>query len=435
MYMWFLKKHGSEFLTDALTTHWQMEDYKLVIDNYKTMWHRTRRGGKSIGLTILGVFFSIIKFGYRANAGCVVWRAPFSDQLNQAKKWLKLNPFVTWISGDGDVEVIDSEYIDMSCLSSGKVASRGVSVFIMDEYKKVKNGSVMSGDAKEAYGMLAEGPNELKRMISASTGARLTEFHQQFLSGEWQYSRKPWTSCLWITQEFVDSERRGNAEDPWYVPQEYGCVWVARGGTAFRNVYIVDTRKKEVVFNESVFSFGEHPFFPTDWTFPSPRKAGCDFNDSAGHYVVVGSEDDEAIYINSEHVITTIAELKPFGAKYRLEIESGPFKINIQNARKCVQQGVKCTQRNWDKDTIAERFRVMMDKMVIIDRRQASYTLGNFQEAVFDDNAVESKLKKNTTQHGLDASLHMIHKTEYVVKRYKRKVYTMHDTKTYDSIF
>ena len=413
MYIGFIKFCGAEYLVEM--TFWQIADYNTVIENYKTIWHRTRRGGKSIGLSVLGVFFSLIEFGYRANAGCVVWRAPYSDQLDQAKKWMKMNPFVMWISGDGDVEVLDSEYIDMSCLGSGKVASRGISVFIMDEYKKVKKDSVMYGDAKEAYGMMAEGPNTHKRMISASTGARLTEFHSQFLSDEWKYCRHDWKECPWITEEFVESERRGNPEDPWYVPQEYECVWVARGGTAFRNVYIVDMKAKTIVHNEDVFDFGDHPFFPLNWTFPTARKGGVDWNDSAGHYVVVGSEDDEAVYLNQEYICTTVAEIVPFCKDYSIEVESGPFPINIANTKKLRDTGAHFLSKLWSdnkegKGIVSKRFRVMMDKMVIIDRHKASFTLGNFQEAIFDPASTISKLKKNTKQHGLDAAMHMIHK-------------------------
>jgi hypothetical protein len=414
MYLGFMQALGVKYLIDY--TQWQLEDYKTAITNYKTMWHRSRRGGKSIGLSVLAVFFSIIQFGYRANAGCVVWRAPYTDQLYQAQKWLKMNPFVTYIDkSQNDIYVLDSEYIDMSCLSSGKVASRGVSVFIMDEYKKVNTGSVMMNDAKEAYGMLAEGPNDQKRMVSASTGARMTEFFNQYLSDEWEYCVHDWRECEWITDDFIESERRGNPQDPYYVPQEYECMWVARGDTAYRNVYIIDTVEKTIVNNENTWDFGDHPFFPEDWTFPSARKAGVDFNDSAGHYIVAGSEDDEAIYVNSEHVVTTVTELKSYGRKYRMEIESGPFEINITNARKCREQGVRATHRNWDKDTIARRFRKSMDKMIIIDKRLAPYTLKNLMEAVFDQNARESKLKKQSDQHGLDALLHMIHRTVFKI--------------------
>lgn len=421
MYMGFLNKLGCEYLTEM--TDWQEVDYEMAISGFKTMWHRTRRGGKSIGLSVVAVFFSIIEFGYRANAGCVVWRAPYSDQLYQAQKWFRKNPFVTHIDKQSnDIYILDSEYIDMSCLSSGKVASRGVAVFIMDEYKKVNTGSVMIKDAKEAYGMLAEGPNKLKRFISASTGCRLTEFHNQYLSNEWDYSSHSWKDCHWITEDFIESERKGNPQDPWYVPQEYGCVWVARGDTAYRNVYIVDTDAKTIVFNENIYAFGDHPFFPLEWQFPTPRKAGVDFNDAAGHYVVVGSVDDEAIYVNEEHVVTTIAELKPFGAAYNMEIESGPFEINIQNALKCSQQNVKCIHCNWDKPTLANRFRMSMDKMIVINKKTANFTLGNLQEAVYDENARESKLKKSSKQHGLDAMLHMIHKTSYIIT--ERKIMT-----------
>ena len=63
-----------------------------------------------------------------------------------------------------------------------------------------------------------------------------------------------------------------------------------------------------------------------NFAFPKPKKAGVDFNDAAGHYVVTGSVDNDAIYVNKEYIVTTITELKPFGLNYEMEIESGPLR-------------------------------------------------------------------------------------------------------------
>jgi hypothetical protein len=419
-YLGMLETLGASYLTER--TGWQDEDYQAALGNYKTIWHRTRRGGKSLGLSVLAVFFSLIEFGYRSTKGKVVWRAPFRDQLEQAQDWLKLNPFVEYIDNDNNVEILMSQPIDMSCISSGKVASKGAAVLIMDEYKKIGKDLKMYKDAVEAYGMLAEGPVDFKRMISASTGQRNTLFHDQFLSGEWCYCRHPYKDCGWISEEFIESERLSNPEDPWYIEQEYECVWVARGGSAFRNIYIVDMEGKRVIHGAEQYKFGDHPFFPLNWQFPTARKAGVDFNDSAGHYVMIGSTDDEAVYLNQEYVVSSVAELKKFGDLYSMEIESGPFEINIQNAKKCVEQKVKCIHRNWDKDVIAARFRELMDKMIVINKHNAPITLRNLEESVFDETARDSKLKKRSDQHGLDATMHMIHKTAMPVKVYRRPV-------------
>ena len=387
----------------------QEEAYRMAVENYKTQWHRTRRGGKSMGLANLAVFYAIILFGYRANKGKVVWRAPYSDQLQQAQEWLKQNPFVMRISSENDVYILDSPTCDMGSLTSGKVASKGASVFIMDEYKKVNKGHKMYADAKEAYGMLAEGDNAQKRMISASTGQRLTEFHDQYLSGEWEYSLIPWKLCPWITEDFIESERKGNLQDPWYILQEYDCVWVNRGGAAFNNIYIVNMEEKTIINGADRWKFGDHPFFPLNWTFPQPRKAGVDFNESSGHYLVVGSVDDEAIYVNFERVLGTIAELKAYGHIYRMEIESGPFKMNMLCAQECRQLDIPCYEAVWTDILIAQRFKILRSKMIIVDYLTAQATLTNLEEAVFDENARESKLKKRPDQHGLDALMHMIH--------------------------
>jgi len=407
MYMGFLKALGCEYLCEM--TDWQMADYKEAITGHKTMWHRSRRAGKTIGLSNIAVFFSILNFGYRANKGKVVWRAPATDQLEQAQEWLRQNPFVMAITHENDVYILNSKPIDMACLSAGKAASKGASVIIEDEYRDVPKGYKVYDIAGRAEDMVAEGPNATRRMISASTGCRLTYFHNQFLSNEWTYCRHSYKECPWITDEYVEGKAKEHPEDPYFVDQEFNAIWVARGDTLYRNLFIVDTVAKTITHNENVYDFGDHPFFPLYWKFPEPRNSGVDFNDTAGHYIVNGSMDMDAIYLNEEHVVFTIAEIKAFSELYSMEIESGPFDINIQNAIKCANAGINCIHQNWDKETLAARFRVSMDKMIVIDRHKAAYTLGNFQEAVSDENARETKIKKSSKQHGLDATLHMIH--------------------------
>lgn len=407
MYMGFLRKLGCEFLAEM--TDWQEQDYRTALENTKTMWHRNRRAGKTLGLTNIAVFFSIIQFGYRANKGKVLWRAPATDQLEQAQEWLRQNPFVLWITITNDVHVFNSRSIDMACLSAGKAASKGAAVLIEDEYRDVYKGLKVYDIAGRAEDMVAEGPNETRRMISASTGCRLTYFHNQFLSNEWVYCRHTWKECPWITADYVESKRKEHPEDPYFVDQEFNSIWVARGDTAYRNIYIVDTVERTVTHNTVVYKFGDHPFFPKDFEMPPAQKCGVDFNDAAGHYIVEGSETELAIFINAEYIVFTIPELKPYTYQRSMEIESGPFEINMENAKLCRQYGIRCLHQNWDATIIAERFRRSMDKPIVIDRRLASFTLGNFLEAVFDSNARDSRLKKTSSQHGLDAALHMIH--------------------------
>ena len=181
MYMGFLNLLGCDYLTDM--SDWQEVDYRAAIEGHKTMWHRNRRAGKTLGLTNLAVFFSILNFGYRANAGKVVWRAPANDQLEQAQEWLRLNPFVMWINHENDVGVMSGKPIDMACLSAGKAASKGAAVIIEDEYRDVAKGLKMYDIAGRAEDMVAEGGNETRRMISASTGCRFTFIHYQINSG------------------------------------------------------------------------------------------------------------------------------------------------------------------------------------------------------------------------------------------------------------
>lgn len=365
-----------------------------------------------MGLSVLSVFFSIINFGYRANQGKVVWRAPKGNQLGQATSWFKKNPFIINVrKQEGFIDVLMSEAIDIKPMTEGNVASVGASVYIIDEAKKIHKGHKIYDEALESYGMFAEGDLEFKRMISASTGARLTLFHDQYESGEWDYSMHTYKDCPWITEEFVEGERRANPNDPYYVLQEYECVWVARGDTAFQNLWVVDMVKKMVTHGSEQYNFGEHPDFPVGWEFPEAENAGCDFNGpTTGQYVVMGSFDHKKIYLNREKVLFDLRDLIWYGDNYALEIEAGPFKINVEAGKECKRLGVKCIHKNWEKAIIAERFYLFTHRMIIIDLRACHFTLMNFQEAVTDPNATEHKLKKSSKQHGLDAAFHMAHK-------------------------
>jgi len=411
-YLGFIEKLGCDFIKDK--TEWQLEDFKKAIFNHKCMWHRTRRGGKTLGLTLIAVFYSLINFGWRANKGKVIWRAPHTDQLQQAQEWLARNPFVQYINNQNDVYVFVGRLIDMACLSDGKAASKGASVMIEDEYRDVYKGLKMYDIAGRAEAIVSEGLRDHTRLLSASTGCRLTYFHNQYLGGEWVYCRHSYKECPWITEEYVESIRKEHPDDPYFVQQEFEAVWVARGDTAYRNIYIVDTKAKTVTNNENTWKFGDHPFFPLNWQFPYENKGGLDWNDNAGHYLVLGSEDDEAIYCNREIVFRTVSELKAYSFQFDIEVESGPFEINIVNSRKASQIGCRVRYQYWLEQVIATRFKKSMSKMIIIDRWRCMTTLLNLNEAVFDENARESKLKKRPDQHGLDALLHMIH------KRFKR---------------
>jgi len=321
---------------------------------------------------------------------------------------------VMWINNENKVGILLGFPINMGSLGSGgKVASKGAAVLIEDEYRDVYKGLKMYDLAGRAADMLAEGPKELKRFISASTGCRLTLFHDHFLSGVWDYCRHPYQECPWITEEYVQSKAKEYPHDPYFVQQEFEAIWVARGDTSYMNVYVVDTKAKTVVHGTETFDFGDHPFFPVNWKFPEARKAGVDFNGpKTGHYIVMGSEDDEAIYVNKEAVVFSINELKPYGLSYNMEIESGPL-FNIPFAEECTQKNVNCIHQSWDKLTIARRFKNSRLKMIIIDKYGAPFTLTNLEEAVDDANQRTPMLKKSPNQHGLDAMFHMTHKSSY----------------------
>ena len=252
MYLAFLYKFADRPGTPdkyrlALWTRWQIKDMEMAIHNPKIdvrkialeiAWLYTRRGGKTRGLTIIAVFFSLI--GYQ-----VAWRAPHGEQLKKAGFWFNANPFVqaVMIKSTNIIRVYNSLNISIAPMTAGRVAGGDCDVLIYDEggwiYKHLK--------AYEFF--LASRPmvsnSEFKHVINASTPARDTAFQDEWdeiEKLEIEYDTKLTAEhdaddCPWITPEFIESESKKYPK--WYIEMNYFCKWTVPYGAVFEKIILV----------------------------------------------------------------------------------------------------------------------------------------------------------------------------------------------------
>ena len=123
---------------------------------------------------------------------------------------------------------------------------------------------------------------QYRHIIHASTPARNTAFHEEWENLqdlEIKYNTRftslhPHEDCHWITEEWIEMEREKNSDTPWYVDQNYNCMFVVYGGAVFTNV---------IALGDAHF-----PEFPYGYLEGiQPRYAGVDFNgDVVGHYLI-----------------------------------------------------------------------------------------------------------------------------------------------------
>ncbi|MCP4648566.1 MAG: hypothetical protein GY853_00615, partial [PVC group bacterium] len=279
-------------------TDWQVADMIMSLYNpeidpsreaLETLWNYTRRGGKSRGLTIIAVFFALLGLQ-------VVWRAPHSDQLIQAADWFSMNPFVESqkIRTQFRVQIFGSPEISVAVLSEGRIASREADVLIYDE-----GGSIMSWHQnfdyyKNSRPMIAASKN--KYVIHASTDCQGSVFNEEYKSlinkqhhlNTRFVSVHTWQDTTWITEEWIEQEKKAHLDCSWYIDQNYNCIAVVRGGRIFNNLIVVGDANQP-----------SYPFGCLDEM--NPRFAGVDFNgENVGHYVVLCDYDDDYVYVLEE---------------------------------------------------------------------------------------------------------------------------------------
>jgi len=403
-YLGFLKTFAPERY--RLFTNWQREDMEMSIYNptinterevLETAWNYSRRGGKSQKLTVLGVFFSVI-------GKLVIWRSPHADQLGQASQWFVMNPFVkkVAINSLNKVEVYGSPDINISVLSAGKVASREADILIYDEGGWVFKHLALYEFYKASRPMVAA--SQYRHIIHASTPARNTAFHE-----EWENlqdleiklntrftSLHTYEDCTWITEEWVAMEREKNSDTPWYVDQNYNCMFVVYGGAVFTNV---------IPLGDAHF-----PDFPYGYLDKMQSKyGGVDFNgEVVGHYLIKIDYNDNFVFVLEEKKFNDLSELMDGElSKLSIEVEDGQFNIPFCNDLR--RMGFAGIYQEWSRDKKHVRVQELRNRVIIIDKLKCPLTYKNLMEASYDQKERLPKLEKRTDQHGLDGLLHAIH--------------------------
>jgi len=404
MYLGFVKTFSPERY--RLFTKWQREDMEMSIYNplintkrevLETAWNYSRRGGKSRGLTVLAVFFSLI-------GKLVIWRSPHADQLGQASQWFNMNPFVKKVSINNlnKVEVYGSPDINISVLSAGKVASREADVLIYDEGGWVFKHLALYEFYKASRPMVAA--SGYRHIIHASTPARNTAFHE-----EWQnlqnleiklntkfVSTHKHDDCDWITDEWIEMEREKNSDTPWYVDQNYNCMFVVYGGAVFTNIIALGDAH-----------FPEFPYGSLDHI--KARYGGVDFNgDVVGHYLVKIDYNDNFVFVLEEKKFTDLKDLLDDSlGRISIEVEDGQF--NIPFCLDLRRMGFAGLYQQWSRDKKHTRVQELRNRVIVIDKLKCPLTYRNLMEASYDQGERLPKLEKRTDQHGLDGLLHAIH--------------------------
>lgn len=418
-YIGFLKQFAYTTATDDTYrkfTKWQIAD--LIMSTYnehidtkvsilETLWRWSRRIGKSQKLTALAVFGALMDFK-------VVWRATFTDQLQQASEWFNMNPFVSEnrITNLNRIGVFASPNINISVLSEAKVASRGADWIFYDE-----GGMCLKDHKKHEYyemsrGMIMDSQNA--RITHASTPALFTVFHDvsQALERE-EYSlntklqsHHPWHHSTWITKQKIERERALHADCPWYIQQNYGADWVSYGGKMFDNIILqgdpLGPRNKDgtLQFYNGFLEKMHRENRPNNW--------GVDFNGKNTQHFRIGiAYNDYYVYVLEETRFLNLLELDELEGS--VEVEDGQF--NIQFTDQCKRLGLNVKYQAWNEYEKQARVEQLNKRKCIISKRISPVVYKNMVEGILDPKSRLPKLKKTPDQHGIDGLLHAIHKS------------------------
>lgn len=413
LYWRFLKTYADPRLTEC--TPQQQQSYYISITEPESIDWRTRRGGKSLAFAVMGPFFSLIEFG--KYEGQVVYRCPYSDQLTQFSQWLKKNPFVDKVSlrSRHEADIIDSLPINADKLSDATSASKGASVFLNDESKKIEIGSALQDYYLETRGIFIEDAPEKKRIMHKSTGGGLSQFEldverlteKQERLNRLLVMRIPWQDCPWITQESIDEEMKMNLDAPWYVDQEYNCINTPRGGTFF------NPARLHILGNPHEFPMNyleEHGL--------SPNVAGLDWNgEIVGHIMEVGYFDNQQLFIMEEITFKTVAEVNNWirtHPRITVEVEGRPKKdgYNAGFSDHLATLGATCSYQSWQVDeggSLKQNRLAILQNLDVYVNPLCKWFIRNFKQAKYDPKQLIPTLLKTPDQHGLDGALHMCH--------------------------
>lgn len=379
----------------------------------ETLDHRSRRGGKTLKLSHMLVFFSELGFGAGSLAGKVIYRCPFDNQIKGLRQWLKKNPFFVKDRRQvGEIDLLDHiEPLDVSLLSEGKTTGLECAVLVEDEYSTIPKGTVMEGHAKQARAFLAKGATETKRHIHASSGRVNTVFEDDY---HFLYEfdpdaciSMPWWECPWITQDYIEKERARNFDAAYFIEEQFECKWVCATGQFF------DQSKLHIIGQTCTDEFiRSHGIKPT--------SAGIDFNGaSVGHICYeVCWDQDHTIYVFKERIFQHVREIADYiraNPMINVEVEGcesgrgGGYNAGF--ADHLQEYEVRCSYQDWTEENVKRHRLALLQKCDVVVYPDCKWFLKNFKESTFDpkgDTDGRPKLLKTADQHGLDAVLHAL---------------------------
>ena len=306
------------------------------------------------------------------------------------------------------MEVYGSPDINISVLSAGKVASREADILIYDEGGWVFKHLALYEFYKASRPMVAA--SQYRHIVHASTPARNTAFHE-----EWEslqdlelklntkfVSTHTHEDCDWITEEWIEMEREKNSDTPWYVDQNYNCMFVVYGGAVFTNIIALGDAH-----------FPEFPYGYLDKI--KPQYAGVDFNgEITGHYIIKIDYNDNFVFVLEEKKFTELRDLLDDSVgRISIEVEDGQFNIPFCNDLR--RMGFAGIYQEWNADKKHTRVQELRNRVIIIDKLKCPLTYRNLMEASYDQGERLPKLEKRTDQHGLDGLLHAIHDRSGVI--------------------
>ena len=409
MYMGFLHKHGKHNAKHDMRryTAWQIKDMEMAIWNDKidytkipleTVHNKNRRSGKTKDATRIAVFYALLNLE-------VKWRSGYMRQQSMAKYWFLMNPFVKYIHyQDNSIHLYGPSIypIDLAVLSPGNVTGIECDCAFFDEGGWVFKHLKLYEAYRNARPMVA--PSKCKHIMHFSTPARYSAFQEAWLEvealevelGTKLTVLRTDEDCPWITPEFVEYERRMNADCPWYVDQNYKGIWVVYGGAVFSNFYDI---------NDTLHVPQE---IRDNWTLPSDR-GGIDWNgELTQHYLVLGNVTPKYVFVKEELKFLDLNFLKKYMKHVSLEMEyDDPFSNTF--AKTAMELGILGSYFGWKMPAKMERVRQVQIRKVIIDKAKCSTVWRNFQEAALDKKERIPALEKRPDQHGLDGVLHLVH--------------------------
>lgn len=372
-------------------------DYRL--EPLEVVWNRSRRSGKTEFATALAVFYALINME-------VKWRSAYMRQQDEGKIWFSLNPFTAKIDNHYNrIHLRGNSFfpIDLGVLTPGNITGIECDCVFFDEGGWVFKGLQLYEAYKNARPMVA--PSNFKHILHFSTPARSSAMQEAWDAvGSYGNEKgtilrvlRTWKDCPWITPEFIEYERRMNADCPWYIQQNYEGIFAVYGGAVFSNFYdLNDTLHVPQEIRDM-------------WPRMKPSHGGVDWNgDFIKHYLGLYKITDDYIFALDELKFLDINFLTRYEEDVSLELEDeDPFSTPFANAAKSI--GLKCSYFGWDEFNKMQRVAEVKRRTVIVDKEKCPTLWKNLQEAAFDEASRLPKLEKRTDQHGLDDMLHACH--------------------------